>query len=46
VADRCEELVALNQGVIVALTGTYMAKRHLEIAMQRTDNLQSLMAAL
>jgi hypothetical protein len=37
VADRCEELVVLNQVVIDAMTEAYMVKCHLETAKQNNE---------
>ena len=46
-ADRCEELVVLNQAVINTMTAAHMAKVRIEIAMRDNDvNLQAHMAAL
>lgn len=45
--DRCEELVVMNQAVIDTMTGAYMAKRQLEIAMQQGKvTVPALLAAL
>jgi len=46
VADRCEELVALNQAVIDAMTEAYMAKRHLETAKQNNEDTKTHALAL